>query len=403
MVERSDRPRHKYLRTCAQSLAHLEAWESLKEWSTHRSILSLIRSDLESSAPFLQESKITSESNRTSGASLAYVHTVASSWGWSWQPMSQDIDDGLDGVLFVRAKVVDSTTPNDKRKWTHRLAGSAVLLQVKGGETQVSSQTDEYIRVKVGDLQKHKADWLKSPLPCALVYVEPVEQGKTSTRAWWVNLQDESAYVSEGLVQIPRKNRFQAGLECRGSFSKLVKNQQLSAMVQEIAIDRTSTSSQRVTGLHPKGLKWEAWRFYKEWRLRGSVHPVLGSIVVNRTGWSHLTRQGRTVHRIANSLLLLPAAAQALREVRSWVYLRKLQPCKTVLEDGSEFVIDYLGVRAKVISSWRAPTEIMVVLRRQTTFRLSTDGEPGHSQLAGPPGVQIWFHSVYEPRRGQRK
>lgn len=303
----------------------------------------------------------------------------------------------------MRNKVIDPARPQDRRKWTHRLAGTAILLQVKGGETQVSSETDDYVRVKVADLAKHKSDWLRSPIPCALVYVEPVEQGKTPKRAWWVNLQNESVYVADTLVEVPKKNRFQPGLECLGRFSKIVKRQQLGMQLSEIRIGENLDAKHRVTGLHANGLKWEAWRFYKAWQERGATHRSLGPITINRTGWSHLTRRGRTVHRIANSLLLLPAAAKAIEEVESWEYLRRLPPPQESASNEPRSVVDYLGIRAKVINRWRGPTEIMVVLRRRTSYQFAPVVESQDTpQLIERPTVQLWFHSVYELRRSQR-
>lgn len=58
---------------------------------------------------------MTSEFNRISAASTAYVDSVCRAWGWSWQEMGQVDDDGVDGLVYLRitrqARAAQRTAP----------------------------------------------------------------------------------------------------------------------------------------------------------------------------------------------------------------------------------------------------------------------------------------------------
>lgn len=56
---------------------------------------------------------MTSEFNRISAASTAYVDSVCRAWGWSWQEMGQVDDDGVDGLVYLRITRVSEGRTKD--------------------------------------------------------------------------------------------------------------------------------------------------------------------------------------------------------------------------------------------------------------------------------------------------
>lgn len=352
---------------------------------------------------------MTSESNRISGASIAYIHGVSTSWGWAWQPLSQENDDGIDGLLYLRIKKVNAKKVADRRSWTHVFTGGMIHVQIKSGVSYVSEETQDHILLNVQDLEKKRKLWEISPLPCILVYVQPADQGSTPKRAWWADLKIGQTYISKHHIEIPKKNRFQAGIECVKPLARLARRQLLSNELQ--VIDLTGPSAKQINILGGKGLKWEAWQFYNKWRQSTPHHPILGPVIVNRTGWSHITRPNRSSQRIANSFLLLPAAARIIEDVKGWRVLSRAYTKDN--QDGSYTTVDFIGISARIQWSHRVTSEVMVILRRRTTFRYQTQSEgtslsqdfsadTAGNGSATLPETQLWFYSVYEPGRGKR-
>ena len=150
-----------------------------------------------------------------------------------------------------------------------------------------------------------------------------------------------------------------------------------------------------------KGTKSAAIDFYNQWKKTAPKHSELGPIIVNRTGWAHITRVDRPVSRVLASFELLPAAARIISEIQAWKVLRR-GPSVRRFKDGSWSVYDYIGVSALVKWPARASSEVMVILRRQTTF---TEAQ---IPIGSPPkvcvvDVKTWFYSVYEPGRRRQE
>lgn len=339
---------------------------------------------------------MTSESNRISGASTTYVESVCRAWGWSWNAISQVDDDGIDGLVCLRAFEFDLERPDDRRRWKHAFTGGLIQAQVKSGRSYEVRRTAQHIEISFPDIQAKRLQWLKAPLPVALIYVKDESMGKTPRWAWWADLKHEGSFSQSGSVLIPLKNRFQAGLECRRPFERLA-NGQLRRLGLP-SIDMTSS------GLLPNRLnlmsntsKGAAIDFYRLWRSSRPMNPWLGPVIVNRTGWAHMTRVGRPVSRIQNSFELLPAAARIVSEVANWQVLRRGQKVR-MYPDGSWATYDFLGLSA--LAKWpaRAASEVMVILRRQTTFAECPATESNRA-VVEPVGRRIWFYSVYEPGR----
>lgn len=343
---------------------------------------------------------MTSESNRISSASTTYVESVCRAWGWSWAPIQQADDDGLDGLAYSRQQAINPAKPNDRRSWTHRFTGGLIHVQIKSGASYVAARSTGHLEIKVANSNEKRELWQKSPLPVALVYVQEEPLGKVPVKAWWVDLKSSEAFAANGNVIVPLKNRFQPGLECRKPFSRLASGQHRRLALATIDMGAHGPLPARLNQMS-KGVKLAAREFYQQWKKFVPKNPVLGEIIINRTGWSHMTRVGRPVSRILTSFELLPAAARIIADVTAWQVLRTGEADR-IFQDGSWATYDYVGLSAMVNWPARAPSEVMVILRRQTHLV----GSPAPS--TDPSEVKIlsrktWFYSVYEPGRRKNK
>lgn len=343
---------------------------------------------------------MTSESNRISAASTAYVNAVCRSWGWSWSDMSQADDDGLDGLVYLRTMEVSSIKPNDRRSWKHQFTGGLIHVQVKSGASYVAFQNQDHIEIKVANLVTKRAMWQRSPLPVTLIYVKEEALGRIPSKAWWADLKSPDSYTANGTVIVSLKNRFQAGIECRRPFARLASGQHRRLGLEEIDMSTPGILGGRLNHMSIS-MKHAAWDFYSRWRSMSPANPELGTVIINRTGWSHMTRVGRPVSRIQTSFELLPAAARIIDTIQNWQVLRRGETVRN-FSDGSWAIYDYIGLSAMVKWPARAPSEVMVILRRQTNLAgdvASTDPTKKVRVLSR----KTWFYSVYEPGRRKRK
>lgn len=339
---------------------------------------------------------MTSESNRIAAASVAYIDGVCRSWGWAWHGIEQADDDGLDGLVYLRTMQVNATKPTDRRSWKHQFTGGLIHVQVKSGDSYVYARTSEEIEISIANLSVKKDLWMKSPLPVAFIYVKNESLGKTPKSAWWADLKSPKAYTERDTIRVSLRNRFQAGIECRRPFERLASGQHRRLGLAEIDMAIPGQLPSKLDQMK-NGAKFAAINFYRCWKSSTVTNPVLGEVIVNRTGWSHMTRVDRPVSRILTSFELLPAAARIVSEVRSWQVLRRGASVRS-FDDDSWAVYEYIGLSAMVKWAARAPTEVTVILRRQTTF--AEDPTTGPVQK----GVRVierktWFYSVYEPGR----
>lgn len=339
---------------------------------------------------------MTSESNRISAASVNYVESICTAWGWSWNDIKQAYDDGLDGLIYIRTKDVNASKPYDRRSWKHFFTGGLIQVQVKSGDSYIVRQTQDQLEISVANLGVKKDFWMKSPLPVALIYVKTESNGKPPSMAWWVNLKLPETYSNKGTIFVPLKNRFQWGIECRYPFSRLASGQHRRLSLSMIDLSIPAQLPCKLDQMS-KGLKAAAIDFYKQWKSTGATNPDLGDIIVNRTGWAHMTRVGRPLSRIQASFELLPAAARIIATVKSWQVLRRGATIKNFDED-TWAVYDYLGLSAIIKWPARAPSEVMVILRRQTVYAANLNQNSPADKVRFV-SRKTWFYSVYEPGR----
>lgn len=306
--------------------------------------------------------------------------------------MGQADDDGLDGLIYLRTKDVNPSRPTDRRSWKHQFTGGLIHAQIKSGASYVITRTSDHIEISVADLSAKRSLWLRSPLPVALIYVTAEALGKTPKSAWWVDVRSPAAYSSNDTILIPLKNRFQEGIECRRPFERLASGQHRRLGLKSVDMTIQGALPNKLDVMS-KGKKTAAIEFYRAWKSSSPTNPSLGPILVNRTGWAHMTRVDRPVQRILASFELLPAAARIVSEVQTWQVLRR-GPTVRTFPDGSWAVYDYIGISGLVKWPAREQSEVMVILRRQTT--LMEDPEQKEVRLVDR---KTWFYSVYEPGR----
>lgn len=346
--------------------------------------------------------KLTSESNRISAASTAYVDAVCRAWGWSWQEVGQADDDGFDGLVYLRTKRINEDRPKDRRSWKHEFTGGLIQVQIKSGASYVACSGEEFLEIRIPNLEAKRGLWSKSPLPVALLYVKEASSGRLVSQAWWADLKRADSYTQRGTVIVQLKNRFQSGLECIRPFSRLATGQHRAQGLVEIDMTQKGILPARINSIS-KPVKFAAWEFYKSWKAAGVTHPTLGEVIINRTGWSHITRVKRPVARIMASFELLPTAARIISTVETWHRLRRGLTTRQ-FPDGSWAEYDYVGVSALVKWPAREASEVIVILKRETTLCEDLIGEDSSAKgRIRVVGTKTWFYSVYEPGRRKGK
>lgn len=310
---------------------------------------------------------------------------VETDWESGWQEYAAQNDDAIDGVILMRR---GSKKPTD--------TGGIVFVQVKcGGNGYRCDQAKhpDHIGVALGKeyIDKHKPRWMKVPGPAVLIFVDDTLRRKREhAPAWWVDLKCPKSYseTNGGMILVPKAQRF--GHHSKSQFHKLCGPSPFDRQLEEIHLNRNQILIPRLG--KGESLRDDAWQFYKEWRDNPGmcINPTLGSLLVNRVGWKHMTRPGRLPERILQSWQLLGAAKEMVVSCKNVLNLghakRKDYP------DGNTQVIDYLGLRANVVFPHRHQSVLQVVLRRS---RLISPQHPRHERQ------KIWFYSIYELRRGQ--
>lgn len=164
------------------------------------------------------------------------------------------------------------------------------------------------------------------------------------------------------------KNRLAKSKECQGPLRRLARVSK-NYSEKPILDLRHNDSLKGILPLSLPGnlkdsLKYRAIKFYQEWKETGAKNPFFGDILINRTGWSHITRKGRPIARIEASFGLLPIAARIINEVSRW---RMLTPMRRYdnRKDGFTSIVDFVGLTAKVILKNRSSAEVMVVLKER--------------------------------------
>lgn len=311
----------------------------------------------------------------------AVSRIVESDWESGWQEYAAQNDDAVDGIILMRK---GSKQPAD--------TGGVVFVQVKcggNGYRNDQAQYPDHLCIHLGHdyVTKHMKRWKRVPGPMVLVFVDDT-LGKMLPQAWWVDLRTDCiSPTNKGVILIPKCQRF--GHHAKGRFHAMCGPGPLDRELLTIKLSKEQQVPVRLG--RNESIRNDAWFFYKEWRNDGEscYHPELGFIAVNRVGWKHITRPGRSQERIVQSWLLLGAARQMIKQGANIMYLGHAKVEK--LPSGATKIVDYFGLRASVVFPHRHQAIVQVVLKRQRIL----DTDYGDSEKA-----KIWFYSVFEPRRG---
>jgi hypothetical protein len=314
----------------------------------------------------------------------AVSRIVETDWECGWQEYGAQNDDAVDGIILMRK---GSKNPSD--------TGGVAFIQVKcggNGYRKDQAQYPNHLCICLGKdyIAKHLKRWKRVPGPMILIFVDDTKS-KMLPPAWWVDLKEERSIspTNKGMILIPKKQRF--GHHSKGTFHSLCGP---GTTDRELTTIKLIKSKQVTIKLGKnESLRNDAWAFYKNWRddKDSCLHKKIGKIIVNRVGWKHITRIGRSPDRIVQSWLLLGAAKEMVKQGATILYLGHAKTEE--MESGATKITDYLGLKSNIIFPHRHQAVILVVLKRQRI--LNTDMGHGEKQ-------KIWFYSVYEPRRGMK-
>jgi hypothetical protein len=305
---------------------------------------------------------------------------VETKWGCGWQEYGAENDDAIDGIILMRRGLRE---PVD--------TGGIVFVQVKcggkGGYHKDIKKYSDSVCLLLGEeyIEKHLPRWKRMPGPAVLIFVE-----EDSRASWWVDLKSNCySDDNKSIILIPKSQRF--GPHSKGVFHKMCGPRIADINLPIIKISRDQMMPIRLG--KNESIRNDAWLFYKNWRVDtyACTHPDIGRIIVNRIGWKHMTRRGRSQDRIINSWLLLGAAKQMVTQGAKLFYLG--HSSIENIEDNVIKVNDYLALRSIVVMPHRQETMVQVVLKRCRYI---------NKCYADPVSQKIWLYSIFEPRRGSK-
>lgn len=294
-----------------------------------------------------------------------------------WQEIAAINDNAVDGAILLRKSGRDT--------------GGIIFAQVKCGTAyrKDTKKRPNHIDVLLGreHIETHLPRWRAFPGPVILIYVDP-STDLALPHAWWCDLKSESSYPdgNKNVVIVPKKQRFYK--HTKGDLLKLCGSGPSDRDLNTIMLDKIDISYLSIRNK----IKTDAREFYKEWAASDDherTHPTLGPITINRVGWRHICRKGRSTERIIQSCMILGAARKMITDVSKVDRLGRatIEPGA----DGQTKVFDYVGLRAKVVFPHRHQSVIQIVLRRFREFHPKD----------GLMKSKVWFYSVYELRRGR--
>ncbi len=314
------------------------------------------------------------DKNITGTTGILVAHDIVNRcWKSDWQKIDQENDDAIDGIIHVRKD--------------GELTGEVIYAQVKSGDGYklITKNRPNYIGINVGNnyLDSHRSRWNRLRGAVILIFVD------NNKEAYWTNLKDNNSYTAENnsIILIPNKQRF--GAHSKGHFRKIGDFFPQDRELLTVRLERSDLSYLKID----KPLKETARNFYKDWCNSDTIertNPSLGVVTVNRTGWRHISRSERGFDKIFQSWQLLSAAKKIIQTVDRAYQIKKQE---TISEGETEYIVkDFISLRAKVVFPNRHESVVQVILRRKKIVNI----------LTNTIQQQVWFYSVYEPRRGIR-
>ncbi|MCK6591067.1 MAG: DUF4365 domain-containing protein [Polyangiaceae bacterium] len=302
------------------------------------------------------------------------ANTVEFSWRSGWQELDRRNDDVTDGLILMRRKGRDT--------------GDLLFVQIKSGTEyrRDSAKRPNHISIHVGAeyIQSHRPRWNAVPGPMVLVYVDPSKRSSPDT--FWVDLRNPNSFSLENkqLILIPKHQRF--GAHSKGDFFALCRKASTDRALPILKVSRDDVNYVALSAT----IKRAAEKYYHAWQLgpqRARTSPALGVIDISRVGWRHLTRRDRKVERIIASWGLLGVAKRIVQECSELFRIGRSKIRSD--ENGSKHILDFIGLRARIVFPHRGDAIVQVVIRRKRSVYAD-----------GRATTRHWFYSVYELRRG---
>lgn len=283
-------------------------------------------------------------------------------------PVSSDIDNGIDGVIFWRENgtIVDS-----------------IYVQCKGGNSYLpvlegSNYSERFrIHLPVAYVKKHYYIWKTICGPVIMVVCNDNE------KAWWIDLKNENSYDNQHQhLYAKPENRFNKSAYCK--INELVRHQRYLKGRARISINGGIL---RGCLCSEYNIKEVAHRYYKKLSediIESPNMDLNGRIEFTRVGWRHILRKSRRKSRILQSLMLLPLIPTIISQSPDYSIL-DVQISKG--KNGEGIISEKLGIQAACEFNYRFPSIIQIILIRKKVL------------FEGIYTERIWFYSIYEMSR----
>ncbi|MEA3472468.1 MAG: DUF4365 domain-containing protein [Pseudomonadota bacterium] len=270
-----------------------------------------------------------------------------------WQPVDGHNDDGMDGLLFLE----DSKG---------ELTGQIIFIQVKCWKLDRKQNGTVRLSIKKDLLVDRVQRWRRVAGAMILVWVDP-----NSKEAFWADLEDDGSFDGNG-VKIDLRQKFSA--------SSLNRLRKMSGTIgSDNSLPLVNASRESIEYVRPEiQLRKAAKEKFKSIGFAKSPNDELSKVAFGRVGWKHITRNGRPLLRITQSMQLLGVAKDVIEQSTAARMVRRLEDISAPAE--------LWAVDAKVVFPHRDAAVIRVIVLKQ---------------LPGPrtPEPKSWFYSVYERRR----
>jgi hypothetical protein len=246
------------------------------------------------------------------------------------------------GHLFIPAG--DKTPSIDGQiQFRDPATGTNLYLQcqIKTGDSYVRDLRHNP-RCIVIDLDRSDIEnWRSSNVPVILIWVKE-EAGRPAYALW---ADTRTARTNRSSLRMRRSSQLDAS--CAEGLLQLARA-------------HAGRSSNVVLATVPatplRALKQQMWEFFREWRSSGAISPVLGSVLITRHVWRHITRAELSPSAVAHRLSLLPCAREVIDRVGEFKFLRLIKTVKNIR-------IEFVALRARVAPSYRRATDIEVIVQ----------------------------------------
>lgn len=272
---------------------------------------------------------------------------------WRWQPLDQQNDDGLDGLIMVEDR-------------NGELTGQIIFAQIKCWSKRRPRSGILKLNIDPQKLQVRARRWRRVAGASIVIWVDP-----TNKEAFWADLQD-SATIADKSVLVSMKDKFSA--KSANRLRRLAGTQGEDNLLPVLHASHADTQHLQPT----KSLKQCSKQFFKGVGTVTSPDQRIGAVHFSRVGWKHITRPERPVARVVQSLHLLRIAKRIVEEIPDAQLLRKI--------GGPDDPAEIYALTARTTFQHRDAAVVRVIILRQLVS-------------ATNPTPKSWFYSVYERRR----